>query len=42
MYERFYEEELASLKQELKITVKKATEDTIDEKVRKALLERPR
>lgn len=40
IYERFYEEELTQLKQELRLTVREATEETIDEKVRKALLER--
>jgi hypothetical protein len=40
MYERLYDEELTKLKQELKITVKEATQETIDELVRKALLER--
>jgi len=40
LYERFYDEELANLGQEVKTTVKEAAEETVDEKVRKALRER--
>ena len=40
LYERFYDEELTKLGQELKTTVKGAAEETVDEKVRKALRER--
>ena len=40
LYDRFYDEEIRQLRQELKTTVREATEDAVDEKVRKALLER--
>jgi len=40
LYQRFYEEELSRLQQELKTTVKEAVEETIEEKVQKALRER--
>ena len=40
LYERFYDEELTKLGQELRTTVKEAAEETVDEKVRKALRER--
>ena len=42
LYERFYDEELTQLRQELETTVKEAVEETVDEKVRKALRERQR
>ena len=40
LYDRFYDEEIRQLRLELKMTVKEATEDAVDEKVRKALLEK--
>ncbi len=40
LYQRFYDEELSKLEQELKKTVKGAIEETIEEKVQKALRER--
>lgn len=40
LYQRFYEEELSALEQELKTTVKGVVEETIEEKVQKALRER--
>jgi len=40
LYDRFYDEEIRQLRRELKATVKEATEDAVDEKVRKALLEK--
>lgn len=39
LYERFYDEELTKLIQESKTADTKAIEETVDEKVRKALLE---
>lgn len=40
LYDRFYDEEIRQLRRELKMTVREATEDAVDEKVRKALLEK--
>jgi len=40
LYQRFYEEELSALEQELKKTIKETVEETIEEKVQKALRER--
>ncbi len=40
LYQRFYDEELAKLEQELKRTVKGAVEETIEEQVQKALRQR--
>jgi len=40
LYQRFYEEELSGLEQELKKTIKETVEETIEEKVQKALRER--
>lgn len=40
LYDRFYDEEIRQLRRELKMTVKEATEDAVDEKVRKALLDK--
>ena len=40
LYDRFYDEEIRQLRLELKMTVKEAAEDAVDEKVRKALLEK--
>ena len=40
LYQRFYDEELARLQYELKRTVKGEVEETIEEKVQKALRER--
>ena len=40
LYQRFYDEELAKLEQELKRTVAGAVEETIEEKVQKALRQR--
>ena len=41
LYQRFYDEEVIKLRQELETTVKATIEETVDEKVRKALLEKP-
>jgi len=40
LYDRFYDEEISQLRRELKMTVKEATEDAVDEKVRKALIDK--
>ena len=40
LYDRFYDEEIRQLRRELKMTVKEATEDAVDEKVRKALIDK--
>ena len=40
LYDRFYDEELAKLKQELKTDLMVVAGDTIDDAVRKALLEK--
>ena len=40
LYQRFYDDELAKLNQQLKKTVKGAVEETIEEQVQKALRER--
>ncbi|MFC1942963.1 hypothetical protein ACFLWO_00035 [Chloroflexota bacterium] len=40
LYQRFYDDELAKLEQQLKKTVKGAVEETIEEQVQKALRER--
>ncbi len=40
LYQRFYDDELAKLEQQLKVTVKGAVEETIEEQVQKALRER--
>jgi len=40
LYELFYDEELTKLRRESNATVKEAVEETVDEKVRKALRER--
>ena len=40
LYQRFYDDELSRLEQELKKTVKGAVEETIEERVQKALRER--
>jgi len=40
LYQRFYDDELAKLEQQLKETVKGAVEETIEEQVQKALRER--
>jgi len=40
LYQRFYDDELAILEQQLKKTVKGAVEETIEEQVQKALRER--
>ena len=40
LYQRFYDEEMAKLEQQLKETVKGAVEETIEERIQKALRER--
>ncbi len=40
LYQRFYDEELLKLEQEVKKTIKETMEETIEERVQKALRER--